>query len=65
MTTTRTKIEQAAFWDLSICLDCGEPQTHEGEDDAPELCHECNSPDVREAADLLSLLDKILPEDDS
>ena len=66
MTVTRGGLERAAFWDLDICMDCGEPQTHEEREDGEGKppCHECGGEDVWAAAAVVSLLDKIEKDDE-
>lgn len=54
MTERLTSLQDAAFWDRAVCLDCGTVQQHGVEGDGPfGPCDECGSDAVYSAAFVL------------
>lgn len=64
MTTLRTKIEEAAFWDGMVCLACGEVFPEEVPDIHEEPCPECGRLGLFGAKRTLTFLERVEAEDD-
>lgn len=60
----RAVLEQAAFWDQGVCLDCGTIQTCDPLAQPPTQCEECDSEAVYSAAFILRCADFVDPLDD-
>ena len=54
----KKKLEQAAFWDEAVCLDCGHIQSTQGE------CDECDSEAVYKAELVLRCAEFVGEEED-
>jgi len=54
----KKKLEQAAFWDEVVCLDCGHIQSTQGE------CDECDSEAVYKAELVLRCAEFVGEEED-
>jgi len=46
MTVTKEQINNVAFWDGAICLDCGNVREDEEDDDNAWICARCKGPFV-------------------
>lgn len=57
----RAEIEDAAFWERDICLDCTHVQPHDGD---VEACEECGSNAVFPASFILRCADFVDPLSD-
>lgn len=60
---SRKTLENASFWEQSICLDCGVVQALAEEADVVGPCDECGSPAVYAASFVLRCADLVEAEE--
>ncbi len=56
---SQAQLDDAAFWDCAICLDCGATREVEEDDDLGWNCGRCGSPSVYAAKDAQEILQKV------
>ena len=64
MKLAREAVENAAFWDLAVCLDCGNQQARQPGNPEAE-CEECESPRVLPAELILECADALTPDEEA
>jgi hypothetical protein len=64
MTVSRHQVDDAAFWDRAICLDCGAVRDEAEDEDRAWLCDRCNAPSVYSARFIQEALMKVDEEEE-
>ena len=63
MTTLKTRIADAAFWEAHLCLRCGYTQYPEEDVDFEPTCPQCSSPEFKDARLFVEVLRRVEEEE--